>query len=64
MHPERTTTIGTVARRAAAWGVLALVALVALKLVAGVVIGLVQFVFSAAILLALVVAVIWAIRRL
>lgn len=63
MHPER-TTIGTVARRAAAYGVLALVALVALRLGIGLVAGILQAVVTVAVLAALAAAVVWAMRRL
>ena len=58
--PQRSTRIGTVARRAAGYGVLALVALVALKLVVG---AIVQAVVSLAVVVALALAVVWALRR-
>jgi hypothetical protein len=50
--------------RILAWAVLALVALVALKFAFGIVIGLVQVVFTLALLAALALGVIWALRRI
>jgi hypothetical protein len=50
--------------RLIAWAVLVLVALVALKFAFGIVIGLVQAIFTFALLAALALGVIWALRRI
>ena len=55
---------GTLARRAVAWIVLLAVAVIALKIVFGIVAGLVMAIFWAAVIVALVVAAIWAFRRI
>ena len=55
---------GTLARKAVAWVVLIAVALVALKIVFGIVAGLVMALLWSALLVGLAVAVIWAVRRI
>jgi hypothetical protein len=59
-----TERLGDFGRRLAAWAVLVLVAILALKLFAGVVIGFFQLVMTIVIVIALGAAVIWALRRL
>ena len=51
-------------RRLVAWIVLIAVAVIALKIVFGIVAGLVMAVFWAVLLVGLAVAVIWAVRRI
>jgi hypothetical protein len=55
---------GGLARRAIAWIIMIAVAIVALKIVIGIVAGLVATVFSLALLVLLVVGVLWALRHL
>jgi divalent metal cation (Fe/Co/Zn/Cd) transporter len=50
--------------RILAWGLLVLVALVALKFAFGIVFGLIQAMFTLAVLAAVALAVIWALRRI
>jgi len=57
-------TFGALGRRLVAWVVLIAVAIVALKIVFGVVAGLVMAVLWAALLVGLAVAVVWAVRRI
>ncbi|HWT24101.1 MAG TPA: hypothetical protein VN213_11400 [Solirubrobacteraceae bacterium] len=58
------SAVSTFGKRALAWIIVAAVAVLALKVLAGVVIGLVTAVFTTVLVLAAVVAVIWAWRRL
>jgi hypothetical protein len=55
---------GGLARRAIAWIIMIAVAVIALKIVIGIVAGLVATVFSLALLALLVVGVIWALRHI
>ena len=58
---ENTASLG---KRALAWIVLIAAALLALKLAWGAVFGLIQLVFTLVILVAVGMAVLWAVRRL
>ena len=57
-------TLETHGKRAVAYLVLIAVALVALKVIGGIVIGLVTTLVTVAVVVALVVAAVWAFRRL
>jgi hypothetical protein len=62
MHNE--STLGSLGRRVLAWIVLILAALLLLKLVVGVFIGFVAAVMTIALVVALGLAVLWALRRI
>jgi hypothetical protein len=57
------SVFGSLARRATAWVVLIAIAVIALKVVIGVVTGFVIAIASVAVLVLLVVAALWALRR-
>jgi membrane associated rhomboid family serine protease len=59
-----TSTFGTLGRRLVAWIILIAVALIALKIVIGIISGLVMTVVWIAALAALAFAVLWAVKRL
>ena len=61
MHNSARSGLGT---RVIAWALLALVAVVALKFAFGIVFGLIQAIFTLAILAAVALGVIWALRRI
>ena len=61
MHNSARSGFGT---RLIAWALLALVALVALKFAFGIVFGLIQAIFTLAILAAVALGVIWALRHI
>lgn len=56
--------LGTLGRRAVAYLVLIAVAILAVKIVGGIVIGLITTVLTVAVVIALIAAAIWAFRRL
>jgi hypothetical protein len=58
---ENTASLG---KRALAWIVVIAAALLALKLIAGAVIGLITLIFTVAVIVALGMAVMWALRHL
>ncbi len=58
------SAFGTFGRRLVAWIVLLAVAVVALKIVFGIVAGIVTAFLWTAVLIALAVAVIWAVKRI
>ena len=60
-NSARGSGLGT---RILAWGLLLLVALVALKFAFGIVFGLIQAIFTLAILAAVALGVIWALRHI
>jgi hypothetical protein len=62
--PRQGSAVSTIGKRVLAWVVIAAVAVLALKLLAGVVVGLVTFVFTMALVVAVVFGVIWALRHL
>jgi hypothetical protein len=62
--PRQGSAVSTIGKRVLAWVVIAAVAVIALKLLAGVVVGLVTFAFTVALAIAVVVGVIWALRHL
>jgi hypothetical protein len=64
MEHSEPSAFGTLARRVVAWIVLLAVAVIALKIVFGIVAGLVMAIFWAAVVAALVVAAFWALKRL
>jgi hypothetical protein len=64
MEHSEPSVLGTLARRVVAWIVLLAVAVIALKIVFGIVAGLVMAIFWAAVVAALVVAAFWALKRL
>ncbi len=59
-----TSTFGTLGRRLVAWIILIAVALVALKILIGIISGLVMTVVWIVALAALAFAVLWAVKRL
>jgi hypothetical protein len=63
IEPRRSSAVGSVAKRAVAWIVLIAAALVALKVIAGAVIGIVTTLFTIALIVVVIGAVIWALRR-
>ena len=64
-HTEPSASaFGTLARRVVAWIVLLAIAVIALKIVFGIVAGLVMALLWGVLLIALAVAVVWAVRRL
>ena len=64
MEHTEPSAFGTLARRVVAWIVLLAVAVIALKIVFGIVAGLVMALLWGVALIALAVAVIWAVRRI
>ena len=62
--PRSGSAVSTLGKRVLAWVVIAVAAILALKLVAGVVIGLVTAVFSIALAVVVIAALIWAWRHL
>jgi hypothetical protein len=62
--PRQGSAVSTIGKRVLAWVVIAAVAVIALKLLASVVVGLVTFAFTVALAIAVVVGVIWALRHL
>lgn len=61
MHNSARSGLGT---RVIAWALLVLVAVVALKFAFGIVFGLIQAIFTLAILAAVALGVIWALRHI
>jgi len=57
-------TLETLGKRAVAYLVLIAVALVALKVIGGIVIGLATALVTVAVILALIAGAVWAVRRL
>ncbi len=57
-------TLETLGKRAVAYLVLIAVALVALKVIGGIVIGLATTLVTVAVILALIAGAVWAVRRL
>ena len=57
------SVFGSLARRAVAWLVLIAIAVIALKIVVGIVAGLVTTIVFVALLALLVVGALWALRR-
>ena len=62
--PRSGSAVSTLGKRVLAWVVIAAAVVIALKLLAGVVIGLVSTVFTLALVAAVIAAVIWAWRHL
>jgi hypothetical protein len=58
------STSGSLVKRAIAWVIVIAVAFVALKIIFGVVIGLLQVLASIALLVVVVMGVLWALRHL
>jgi hypothetical protein len=58
------SALGTLGKRAVAYLVLVLAALLALKLVAAIFFGVLQAIFMTFLVLAAVVGVVWALRRI
>jgi hypothetical protein len=58
------SAVSTIGKRVLAWVVIAAAAVLALKLLAGVVVGLVTFAFTLVLAVAVVFGVIWALRHL
>jgi hypothetical protein len=58
---ENTASLG---KRALAWIVVIAAALLALKLIAGAVIGLITLIFTVVVIVAIAMAVMWALRHL
>jgi hypothetical protein len=62
--PRQGSAVSTLGKRVLAWVVIAVAAILALKLVAGVVIGLVTAVFSIALAVVVIAGLIWAWRHI
>jgi hypothetical protein len=62
--PRPGSSVATLGKRVLAWVVIAVAAVLALKLVAGVVIGLVTAVFTIALAVVVIAGIIWAWRHL
>jgi hypothetical protein len=58
------SAFGNLGRRILAWVVIAVVAILAFKLIIGAVFGLVTMLFTLALIAAAIMAVIWALRHL
>ena len=58
------SAVGTLGKRVVAWLVIAAVAVIALKLVIGAVMGFVTFLLTIVLVVAGIAAVVWALRRL
>jgi hypothetical protein len=58
------SALGTLGRRLLAWIVIAVVAILAVKLIIGTVFGFVTMIFTLALIAAAIVAVMWAVRHL
>ena len=63
MEHSEPSAFGTLARRVVAWIILLAVAVIALKIVFGIVAGVVMAIFWAAVVAALIVAALWALKR-
>jgi len=63
MEHSEPSAFGTLARRVVAWIILLAVAVIALKVVFGIVAGVVMAIFWAAVVAALIVAALWALKR-
>ena len=61
---ENTSTLGTLGRRVIAWIIIAAVALLLVKLLIGTVVGIVTTIFTLALVVAGIAAIVWAVRRL
>jgi hypothetical protein len=61
---ENTSAVGTFGKRLLAWAIVIVVALLAFKIVFGLVIGLVQFLFTVVLIGLVVLGVLWALRHL
>jgi hypothetical protein len=57
------SALGSLGKRVIAWIVIAVVAILAFKLIIGAVFGLVTMVFTLALIAAAIVAVLWAVRQ-
>jgi hypothetical protein len=57
-------SLGNLGKRVIAWVVIAAVAILAIKLILGAVVGFVTFVFTLALIAAAIVGVMWALRHL
>jgi hypothetical protein len=62
--PRQGSAVSTLGKRVVAWVVVVAAAVLALKLVAGAVIGLVTAVFTIALAVAVIAGLIWAFRHL
>lgn len=58
------SALGNLGKRVLAWIVIAVVAILAIKLIIGAVFGLVTMVFTLALIAAAIVGVMWALRHL
>ena len=58
------SAVGTLGKRVVAWLVVAAVAVIALKLIIGAVMGFVTFLLTIVAVVACIAAVVWALRRL
>ena len=63
MEHTEPSAFGTLARRVVAWIILLAVAVIARKIVFGIVAGVVMAIFWAAVIAALIVAALWALKR-
>ena len=58
------SALGTLGRRLLAWIVIAVVAILAVKLIIGTVFGFITMIFTLALIAAAIIAVMWAVRHL
>jgi hypothetical protein len=58
------SAFGSIARKALAWAIVAVVAILLLKFVVAAVMGVLTMVFGLVIIAAVIFAVLWAVRRL
>jgi hypothetical protein len=61
---ENSSALGTLGKRVLAWIVIAVAAIIALKLVVGAVLGFVMLIVTIALIVAVGMAVLWALRHL
>ena len=62
--PQSGSSLATLGRRVVAWVVIAAAVILALKLLAGVVIGLATFAVTLVLAVAVIVGVLWALRHI
>jgi hypothetical protein len=58
------SAVGTLGKKVVAWLVVAAVAVIALKLIIGAVMGFVTFVLTIVLIIGVIMAVVWALRHL
>jgi hypothetical protein len=64
IEPRGSSAVGSLAKKAVAWIVLVAAVVIAFKVIAGAVIGIVMTLLTIAVIVAAIAAVIWALRRI